>query len=120
MLKKFCVIAILLIQSVTTLKIISDEVKGKAPCISQCVGLVKPNWRFYTSIIYGYIDISECGFVSRPIVTVTTEYIGGLEAATGGDVFSVKNTKFAYYMLNESGWDNVSWKLAWTATGYVC
>ena len=119
MLKKFCAIVILFIQCVNALKIISDEVKGKFPCISQCVGLIKPNWDISTAFIEAKVDISECGFVSRPVVTVATEDNVSYQVAAG-NIWSVKNTLFVYYLPNKNNWDSINWKLAWTATGYVC
>ena len=60
------------------IKVVSDIITCKPPCIVQCVGLVKPNWELVQSDHYvaaaARVDISECGVASPPILTANVLY----------------------------------------------
>ena len=113
MLKTFCVIVILLIQCVSSLKIVSDKITGKAPCASQCAGYLKPHWTMHNTEMYAHIDISKCGFISPPVFTASLHTFWHVE----GYVLSVGTTSIIYYAEQKK--EDIE-GLFWIAIGYVC
>ena len=110
------------------IKVVSDIITGKPPCITQCVRLVKPNWELAQSDHYvavaARVDISECGYVSPPILTANVLCPFG-KFRDSDEINEISKTTFGYYVYFEHYSDTVEratrfWKISWTATGYVC
>ena len=112
------------------IKVVSDIITGKPPCLTQCVGLVKPNWQLAVAQSDHYAaaaaraDISECGFVSPPILNANVLCPFG-KFKTSDEINPISKTMFGYYVYFEHYSDTVqrasqSWEISWTATGYVC
>ena len=113
MLKTFCVIVILLIQCVSSLKIVSDIITGNAACASQCAGYLKPHWTMRNTDMFTDIDISKCGFISPPVFTVSLYTYWYVE----GRVVDVRTTWIRYFAELKEAYIR---GLYWIAIGYVC
>ena len=127
MLQKVLILLMVLSSVAGGIKVVSNIVTGKAPCLFQCVGLVQPVWcPFYSDAQYikARVDISECGYIGKPIINAnldTKDY----RYKTYDEVYTVSNKEFVYYVFysfyeDTLGKANSEWKVSWMATGYVC
>ena len=101
-----------------------------APCASICAGETGPNpilQKYHDSeaeFFYLGIDIAECGFVEKPIVTINLEGEGTrISRWTHGIYFPEKDQIKIFISQNEMSIESFPrWKLnvMWSAFGYTC
>ena len=141
------------VRSSDPLKVVHmHEHDGHSACVITCAGIntatdfsvtdLEHNEYWNTKLEKGFvtaqIDISECGFVSTPLVTTTVEMIDednigqyyNINAliAGAGSVTGTTATDFMVYLSGiffkdvtlDAHTFETYWDLHWTATGYVC
>ena len=123
-------VLVLLASTQADIKILStpDEKTGPEPCIRTCSGVDKNYSRWYNSDtnpgkVFKWIDMSDCDFVSQPIVTA----VSGSGASDGlcpsFTAAYVQSNKFFLYSVTNFSTDtmkNNACRVFWTATGFTC
>ena len=120
----------------------TDAAPGPAPCAITCVGTsgrTDTDWNQYLDdgVLMSFVNMSACGFVSKPIVTVTVEGDGSGYASllTGTSAVSmVTANRFMIFLVGyvHTSFQSIShipttgdaikhgWTINWAAFGYTC
>ena len=115
---------------------------GPPPCAVTCVGttgVYNTKWRGAEGSLTTEVDMSKCGFVSKPVVTISLEGNGsGAESSMSGSsavsmvtekgfyvwlTGYVQTTRFVYpdeEKPRPSDAVNRGWTINWWAAGFVC
>jgi len=132
-----CVIAVIVpptLQGSVQVVNLPENAVGPEPCTHVCSGVQKWNvgvfyWvdsSYYPGKVYRSVDISACGFVTPPVITVTTSRAGGagyLGICPGLTVHDVSSTDFDVYSINDatsSDMKRIRCDINWTASGFNC
>ena len=139
--KMLVLLALLSLSLAAEIKIIGTE--GIAPCALTCAGVTPPDtpWAPAEDRLgrATTVDITECGFTSTPVITVSISGTGDfLNSLVGGQAFvnDPKRTGFNILLvgfLDINGSDGMlglfgdtfsvadrGWRVNWTANGYNC
>ena len=108
-------------------KIVSKEIEGVAPCMLQCVGFDYLTWtKSFNSWVKTNVDISKCGFTTRPIVFANIEATRCREDSNES-ISEVKEKSFTYSVFlsvcndrNIADFATNHWAISWIALGYNC
>jgi hypothetical protein len=130
MLKWTIFLVIFIVVHSLEVKIVAPYKKGPEPCALICAGTTgigTTAWENRGDHIAVTVDMSECGFVSPPIVSTVVTGDGMTRALTGtGGVYALSSTKFKLiptrtfeYDLSKTAKD-LKWRVDWQAVGYVC
>ena len=137
------VIIVLLLLSISDqadLKIVSlNGQVGPAPCALTCAGTTgrdSSSWTGGSGNMGIDVDISSCGFISAPIITVSVEGDGGWQSYMVGAnaVRSATKDGFRLYLQGQVrtavqssanykpalGGGAAKWNVNWIAAGYTC
>jgi hypothetical protein len=124
----FCLLLILDVYPVLCdIKILNlpDSQRGPEPCARTCAGFTKywGGWRSAGVRSYKTIDISECNFVTAPVVTVTIG--GGNRDADYSPIriWGVTSTRLSVLTLDRKSPDYVNRSVCyvhWIAVGFTC
>jgi hypothetical protein len=112
-------------------KIVAPYEKGLEPCTLICAGTTgigTTAWKtYYGDHIHVSVDMSECGFVSAPIVStvVTGEGMTRILTGTGG-IYNLKKKSFSVFPTTTYDYDllmladEFNWRVDWQAIGFIC
>ena len=127
----------------SNLKIITTPGQlGPEPCACTCVGTTgreTSNWREMASSpgrVWIDVDITACGFLSTPVVTVTLEGAGHHDYLVGtASIFGTSEATFRIILMGEVATafnptplfkptvedaKKFKWNVNWSAFGYDC
>ena len=124
-------VSVLLASTQADIKILDtpDGKMGPESCFRVCSGVDKHYIGWSDSVnnpgkVYKYIDMSNCDFVSRPVVTaVSGSGVGGSNLCPSLTVPHVRSNYFHLYSVSDSTKDKMSQyqcRVYWTATGFTC
>ena len=101
----------------------SDGRTYPEPCAVICSG-VESNWRHSNNFpgkLYMKVDMSDCNFVSTPIITATADLSFSTAFNAGGVVIRQRIQKSFYAYVDGDMNDAANGlEMMWTATGYNC
>ena len=115
----------------------TDGIRGPDPCAMTCVGTTgatDTGWFGNAGNIATYVQISECGFVDTPIITVSLAGTNGVQHMAGSAVYSATKDNFQIHLYGyiHTAWSQdthrpdpaeakrYQWKVNWSAFGFNC
>ena len=117
---------------------LDDAALGPAPCARTCAGTTRGSgWTSYSpGYVFTTVDITECGFVSTPVITTTLKGSNDFVSLITGtsSVYQVKRSSFgirlegyvttAHYSwtskITQSYAEACHWRINWFASGFTC
>ena len=127
-----CLLMMLVTQTLSDQKILSlpGGQTGPAPCARTCSGVSSYKETTYrwtdtrNGIAYKGADITECGFVTTPVVTAILRGPGHITPSCPSiRVWYVNNTRLYFMTVENATPSNMVYNkcdVYWIATGYVC
>jgi hypothetical protein len=129
-----CVIAVIVpptLQGSVQVVNLPENPVGPENCTHVCSGVQKWNvgifyWvdsGWYSGKVYRSVDISACGFVSPPIITVTSSGGSGICPGLTVQSASIYSTRFRVYSINDvtvSDMKRIHCDINWIASGFNC
>jgi hypothetical protein len=111
-------------------KIVAPYEAGPEPCALLCAGTTgigTTPWQNHGDHITVSVDISDCGFVSIPILSTVLTGDGYARSVTGsGSIYHLTTKKFMLAPTRTYNYDmykiakEMKWRVDWQAVGYVC
>ena len=104
-----------------------DGIDHPVPCVRTCSGVGgKFNWKdseVFHGKVFNVVNITDCSFVSTPVVTVSTRSLRGDLCPSVSFMAYLKTTWFYVYSVENTTATQVKNNecvIHWIATGYTC